>query len=208
RLGAEKQETNRLYVIESTVTSTGSVADHRLPARPSEIELLTRAIAAGLGVSAGNAVTATPDQTHSAWLTAVVNDLKQRRGSSIVIAGESQPPVVHALAHAINQALGNVGATVTYTDAIEASPVDGNASLRELAQDMDAGKVQVLIIIGGNPVYNAPADVDFAEKIRKVPLRAHLSLYFDETSELFQWHIPEAHYLESWSDARAFDGAI
>jgi Fe-S-cluster-containing dehydrogenase component len=207
RLSAEKQETNRLYVIESAVTSTGSVADHRLPVRPSEIESLARLIATGLGVSAGNVVTST-DQTHSAWLTAVVNDLKQHKGTSIVTVGESQPPVVHALAHAINQALGNVGTTVTYTDAIEASPADGNASLRELAQDMDSGKVQVLIIIGGNPVYNAPADIEFAERIRKVPLRAHLSLYFDETSELCQWHIPEAHYLESWSDARAFDGTI
>ncbi|MFY9555732.1 MAG: 4Fe-4S dicluster domain-containing protein, partial [Blastocatellia bacterium] len=96
----------------------------------------------------------------------------------------------------------------TYTDPVEANPVDGVASLRELVADMNAGQVDVLLILGGNPVYNAPADLEFPEAIRKVPIRIHLSLYKDETSELCQWHIPEAHYLESWSDARAYDGTV
>src|SRR5262249_47484649 len=129
------------------------------------------------------------------WARAIKDDLKKHRGSSIVIAGDSQPPAVHAHAHLANQSLGNVGNTVTYTDPVEANPVDGNESLRELTNHINAGQVDVLLILGGNPVYNAPADLNFAEAIRKVPLRIHLSLYNDETSQLCQWHIPEAHYL-------------
>jgi molybdopterin-containing oxidoreductase family iron-sulfur binding subunit len=108
----------------------------------------------------------------------------------------------------MNEALGNVGQTVIYTDPLAANPVDHMQDLSELVRDIDAGAVELLVILGGNPVYNAPADLQFAEKLKKVPLRVHLSLYKDETSELCHWHIPEAHYLESWSDARAFDGTV
>jgi len=207
RLVEGKREMSRLYVIESAVTNTGSVADHRLPLRPSELERVAREAAAQLGVPVSQEGSA-GKVAHFTWIEAVAKDLQQHRGSSLVIAGESQSPVVHALAHAMNQALGNVGTTVVYTDPVEANPVDGNASLRELVADMNAGHVDLLVILGGNPVYNAPADLDFAAAIRKVPLRIHLSLYKDETSELCQWHIPEAHYLESWSDARAYDGTV
>ncbi|HXI93759.1 MAG TPA: TAT-variant-translocated molybdopterin oxidoreductase [Blastocatellia bacterium] len=207
RLTGGSREMSRLYVVESTVTNTGSVADHRLPVRPSELEGFARETAAQLGVQVAQGGTG-GKVTHFNWIEAVAKDLKQHSGSSIVIAGESQPPVVHALAHSMNQALGNVGNTVVYTDSVEANPVDGNASLRELVADMNSGQVDVLLILGGNPVYNAPADLDIAVAIRKVPLRIHLSLYKDETSELCQWHIPEAHYLESWSDARAYDGTV
>ncbi|MEK6284128.1 MAG: TAT-variant-translocated molybdopterin oxidoreductase, partial [Acidobacteriota bacterium] len=207
RLTEGKREMNRLYVVESTVTNTGSVADHRLPMRPSEIESFVRALATAAGVQTGQSDFLT-DGKRAKWLTAIWNDLREHRGSSIVIAGDSQPPVVHALAHALNQALGNVGSTVIHTDPVEANPVDGMASLRELVADMNSGQVDLLLMLGGNPVYDAPADLDFAEAIRKVPLRAHLSLYKDETSELCQWHIPEAHYLESWGDARAYDGTV
>jgi MoCo/4Fe-4S cofactor protein with predicted Tat translocation signal len=208
RLSEEKHEMNRLYVVESCVTSTGSIADHRLPVRASEVEGFARFLAGSLGVPIGHE----PfkyfllDDRRMLWIVAMWRDLEQHRGLSIVVAGESQPPIVHALAHAMNEALGNVGKTVIYTDPVEANPVDGNASLRELAEDMEAGKVDLLLIVGGNPVYDAPADLNFGERIRKVRLRIHLSLYNDETSELCQWHVPEAHYLEAWSDARAFDG--
>jgi len=205
RLTGSKREMSRLYVVESTVTNTGSVADHRLPVRPSEIEGLARQIATSVGAKTGQSDFLTTDK-RAAWVAAISRDLGQHRGSSIVLAGESQPPAVHALAHSINQALGNVGNTVTYTEPVEANPVDGNASLRELVGEMNAGQVDLLLILGGNPVYNAPADLEFASALRKVPLRIHHSLYKDETSELCQWHIPEAHYLESWSDARAYDG--
>src|SRR5712692_9837996 len=120
--------------------------------------------------------------------------------------GEQQSPDVHAWAHTINHALGNAGSTVIYTEPVEAAPVDQLESLRELVQDMDAGRVELLLILGGNPVYNAPADFAFGEHLLKVPTRLHLSLYADETSALCQWHIPEAHYLEAWSDVRAYDG--
>jgi MoCo/4Fe-4S cofactor protein with predicted Tat translocation signal len=207
-----KSEMNRLYVVESTPSNTGAVADHRLPLLPSQIERFARTLAVRLGALPESAPGA--DYTaHSNWMTALVSDLQKARGRSIVIAGDYQPPVVHLMAHAINHALGNVGTTVTYTDPIEAYPdqaqaVDHINSLRELVRDMDAGKVELLVIIGCNPVYAAPADLNFAEALKKVKLRIHLSLYNDETSELCHWHIPEAHYLESWSDARAYDGTV
>ena len=210
RLTEGKREMNRLYVVESTVTNTGAVADQRLAMRPSEVEGFARAVAGqvveGSDLSFRMEEPLKPE--HQKWALAISEDLNKHRGSSIVIAGDSQPPAVHALAHAMNQALGNIGSTVVYTDPVEANPVDQSASLRELVADMDSGQVDVLLILGGNPVYNAPADLNFADVIRKVPLRIHLSLYKDETSELCQWHIPEAHYLESWSDARAYDGTV
>ncbi|MGA9767633.1 MAG: TAT-variant-translocated molybdopterin oxidoreductase [Blastocatellia bacterium] len=203
RLEEGKSEINRLYAVESSVTNTGALADNRLPVKPSEVQAIVQSLAAMLGAQGGSA----QSTAHDKWISAVANDLKAHRGSSIIIAGDYQPPVVHALAHAMNQALGNVGNTVNYVEPVEANPVDGNQSLRELVADMDADLVDILVIVGGNPVYNAPADLDFAGRMmNKVKLRIHLSLYKDETSELCQWHIPESHYLESWSDARAYDG--
>ena len=215
RLTGGKRDMSWLYVVESTVSNTGSVADHRLAVRPSEIEPFANAVAAALAVSRSDLLpslnrggASMVEDKWPKWLSAITKDLLDHPGSSIVIAGDSQPPTVHALAHAMNQALGNVGKTVVYTGPVEANPVDGNASLRELVADMNASQVDVLLILGGNPVYNAPADLDFAAAIRRIPLRIHLSLYKDETSELCQWHIPEAHYLESWSDASAYDGTV
>ncbi|MBE7472455.1 MAG: TAT-variant-translocated molybdopterin oxidoreductase [Anaerolineales bacterium] len=204
RVWAGQTEQSRLYVVESTPTITGAKADHRLPLRPSQIELLTRALAQALGVEAGGAEL--PDQAN--WLAAVVSDLQAHRGSSLVIAGEQQPPIVHALAYAMNEALGNVGQTVTYTDPVTANPGNGIASLRELADDMQAGQVQLLIILDSNPVYDAPADLQFGERMFNVATRVHLGLYEDETSELCQWHIPGLHFLEMWGDARAYDGTV
>jgi molybdopterin-containing oxidoreductase family iron-sulfur binding subunit len=140
-------------------------------------------------------------------LPAVAKDLQQHKGTSVVIAGDEQPPEIHALAHAANNALGNVGKTVFYFDPLAANSVDQTQSLRELVGDIDAGKVDLLIIIGGNPAYNTPVDLRLdLNRLNKVKLRAHLSLYNNETSEICHWHINAAHYLESWGDARAFDG--
>ncbi len=109
----------------------------------------------------------------------------------------------------MNEALGNVGKTVIYTDPVEARPEDQTASLRDLLADIDAGRVQTLVILGGNPVYNTPADLKLDEaRMKKIDLRVHLSLYRDETSELCHWNIPESYYLEAWSDARSFDGTV
>jgi MoCo/4Fe-4S cofactor protein with predicted Tat translocation signal len=210
RLSQEKRDMNRLYTIESSVTTTGSVADHRLAVKPSEVESIARVLAAKLGApGAGSATT-----PHDNWLNAVANDLRAKRGASLILAGDTQPPVVHALAHAMNQALGNVGNTLLYTEPVEGNPVDCNASIKELAADLDAGRVDTLLILGGNPVFTAPADLAFRDRLLakddtgkdKVRLRIHLSLHKNETSEVCQWNINEAHYLESWSDARTFDG--
>lgn len=197
RVTEQNREMNRLYVIETTPSNTGAMADHTWTVKPSQMEGLVRMIASG-GTS-----------TDFPWIAPLLRDLQQHQGASIVIAGESQPPIVHALAHAMNSQLGNVGKTVFYTDPLEVNSVDQRQSLQELVTDIDAGVVDLLVIIGGNPVYNTPADLklDF-ERLKKARLRVHLSEYKDETSELCHWHVPAAHYLESWGDARSYDGTV
>ena len=197
------QAMNRLYAVESTPTLTGAIADHRLPLRPSEMEGFARAVAGAVG---GGAAAPAPSGATGEWLAAVARDLKAHAGRSLVIAGDYQSPAVHGLAHEINQFLGNVGQTVVYGAPVEAQPVDPLASLAELAADMKAGRVDVLVVLGANPVYSAPADLDFAAAMERVKLRVHLGLYADETAALSHWHIPQAHPLEAWSDARAYDG--
>ena len=164
-------EMNRLYVVEPTPSVTGSSADHRLPLRASEIEQFARALAAKLGL--GGSGTLSP--AAQKWLDVVAKDLQGHRGSSLVIAGEQQSAEVHALAHAINAALSNPGNTLYYTEPVEANPVNQLESLRELCADMDAGKVDTLLILGGNPVYDTPHDFDFASKLRKVRNAVQLS---------------------------------
>ena len=205
RVQPERGTMNRLYVVESTPSITGSVADHRLPLRPDEVEEFARAVAQGLGVEAG---AGPASGLRAKWIAAVVRDLQQHRGQGLVLAGDQQPPPVHALAHSMNAILGNAGSTVFYTDPVEASPVGHLESLRALVADMEAGLVDVLLILGGNPVYTAPADLHFGDRMAKVGLRVHLGLYEDETSALCHWHLPAAHFLESWSDIRAHDGTV
>ncbi|HUJ11730.1 MAG TPA: TAT-variant-translocated molybdopterin oxidoreductase [Verrucomicrobiae bacterium] len=183
---------NRLYAVESTPTNTGAVADHRFSVRADEIEGIVHELSGG-------------SPTRS-WVGPVLRDLEAHRGSSLVVPGDQQPPVVHALVHALNHALGNVGHTIIYNQPVEARPTDQTESLRELVNEMRGSKVDLLVILGGNPAYDAPADIPFAEAMTKVNLRIHLGLYQDETSWLCHWHAPETHFLETWSDARAFDG--
>jgi MoCo/4Fe-4S cofactor protein with predicted Tat translocation signal len=199
---------NRMYVAESTPSSTGAKADHRLPLRASEMERFARTVASALGISSD--LSGTRSSAESSFVKAVIGDLQGHRGSSVVIAGDHLPPAVHALAHAINEKLGNVGRTVFYTDPVNANPVHQSESLRELVADMRAGKVDMLFILGGNPAYDAPADFGFADALKNsnVQLRVHLGLYQDETAELCHWHVNETHYLEAWGDARAFDGTV
>lgn len=210
---AEQAEMTRLYVVESTPSITGSVADHCLPLRPSQVEALAGAVAQRLGVAVESGPTADLPNVPNDWFGAVVDDLQHYRlrdepGHSLVLAGESQPPLVHALAHAMNDLLGNVGHSVIYTDPVEASPVDQMQSLRDLIRDMEDGRVELLVILGGNPVFDAPVDLRFAQAVRSAKLRVRLGLYEDETSDLCHWHVPETHYLESWSDTRAYDGTV
>jgi molybdopterin-containing oxidoreductase family iron-sulfur binding subunit len=191
---------NRLYVVEGAPSLTGALADHRLAVRPSEVEGIARAFLRALGGEAAG------DSPHQAWIAAAARDLARSAGRSLVVAGEWQPPAVHALARQINEQLGNVGRTVVYRDTGAAA--DPAASLRELAADMDAGRVSVLVIVGANPVYTAPTDLDFVARMEKVALRVHLGLYQDETAERCHWHVPQAHTLESWGDAAATDGTV
>jgi molybdopterin-containing oxidoreductase family iron-sulfur binding subunit len=203
---------NRLYVVEPTPSVTGATADHRLPLRASDVGLLARVLAAKLGL--GGSAAAPPDAEK--WLDAVAKDLQKHKGASLVVAGEQQPAEVHALVHAINATLGNVGTTLYYTGPVEAQPVNHLESLRELCNDIDAGKVDTLLILGVNPVYTAPHDFDFVSKIkfdekkRRKPVKntVCVSPHFDETAELCDWHVAESHYLETWGDARAFDGTL
>jgi MoCo/4Fe-4S cofactor protein with predicted Tat translocation signal len=206
RLEGDKAQFLRLYAVESSPSNTGSKADHRLPLRASEVEAFARAVAAQVGVNAAGGASAPAGAQE--WIAALVKDLQAARGRSLVVAGDTQPPAVHALAHAMNEALGNVGATVTYTQTAEARPANQLEGLKELVGEMNAGTVGFLLILGGNPVYTAPADLKFADALGKVALRAHVGLHQDETAALCHWHVPQAHYLESWSDVRAADGTV
>src|SRR5689334_6953674 len=194
---------NRLYVAESSPSTTGAKADHRLVLRPSEVDSVARALAAkvGVAVSAGDL-----GGEWGKWVDAVAADLNEHKGKCLVVPGEFQSPAVHALAHAINGALGNVGQTVSYIDPVEVDAVEHGQSIRELIADMNAGKVETLVIMGGNPAYNAPVDLEFVKALDKVKLRIQLSSYKNETTDHMHWHVPEAHYLEAWSDARSYDG--
>ncbi len=203
---------NRLYVVEPTPSVTGATADHRLPLRASEVELFARALAGKLGLGG----LATLPGKNGDWLDAVAKDLQRHKGASLVVAGEHQPAEVHTLAHSINAALGNVGTTLYYTEPVEAHPMNHLESLRELCSDIYDGKVETLLILGVNPVYTAPHDFDFASKIKfdeekkRKPIKntIYVGSHFDETAELCDWHVAESHYLETWGDARAFDGTI
>ena len=205
RLTAGRKEMNRLYAVESTPTVTGSMADHRLPVNSGEVEGTARELVSKLeGRSHPNAF----DDARSAWINAAVSDLQKNRGAGIVIVGERQPPIVHLLAHQINHSLGNVGETVSYSASAEAQPINQLQSLRQLVADMAAGRVDLLVILGGNPVFTAPCDIPFADALAKVKMCVHLGLEQDETSACSHWHIPQTHFLETWSDTRAFDGTV
>jgi molybdopterin-containing oxidoreductase family iron-sulfur binding subunit len=197
---------SRLYAIEANLSVTGSNADHRLPVKSSEVfskaaELMGSLEAHGVQISGGFA-------DAGAWINALAADLASAQGRSIVIAGPNQPPAVHALAHAMNAALGNVGTTVTYTIEPEYERPPHVDSIRALTDAMRDGSVSTLLIMGCNPVYDAPADINFPEAIAGVPTSIHLGLYDDETAAKSNWHVPAQHFLEEWGTTRAWDGTI
>ena len=210
--GGDVKHMSRLYSVEPMLTPTGAIADHRLALKAAEVEGFARALAAELKVSGVPAAGAVSERG-KAWLTHLAKDLLASMGQSVVVVGDHQPASLHALVHAINDKLQNVGKTVKYSKPIEASTDSAkakfenhHAELRTLVADMAASKVELLLILGANPVYSTPTDIDFAGALSKVPQSVHLGLYADETANLCKWHLPEAHTLESWGDARAFDG--
>ncbi|HEY2101783.1 MAG TPA: TAT-variant-translocated molybdopterin oxidoreductase [Chthoniobacterales bacterium] len=183
-----KSTMNRLYVVEATPTLTGAMADHRLVMRPDDLEDFARTLESGTGSKVAALIAA---------------DLHEHAGRSLVIAGECESAVVRDAARRLNQTLQNVGATVDYPAAGRNSA----RNLQELVTDAHAGEIDTLVIIGGNPNYDAPADFEFGTLLPKIASTIHLGLYRNETGVACRWHIPEAHELESWSDAAAFEGS-
>ncbi len=194
---------SRYYAVETTPTSTGCKADHRQAIKPSEMTGFLRSLIASLTGGAASGPLA-----GSKFYSALVGDLQAAKGKSIVIAGEDQSPEVHALVHYINQVLGNNGTTVVFTQSIESKPVDQWAELNALVSDLHSGQVDLLMIFGGNPVYNAPPELNLRGAIQMAKMRVRLAENEDETSEVCQWLIPQAHIFEHWSDAPAYDGTI
>jgi molybdopterin-containing oxidoreductase family iron-sulfur binding subunit len=202
----DRKEMNRLYAVESTPTLTGAKADHRLPIAASDIESFARQLAAAVATENAPAPPSSAGPLDvGRWIAAIAKDLRAHRGRSVVLAGDYQPAAVHVLVRSINETLGNIGTTVNYSAGIEAG---GAGTIAELATAMDAGRVELLVISGGNPAFTAPADLGFREKLAKVGLAIYHGFFIDDTANLCHWNIPDAHPLETWNDARAYDGTV
>ncbi|HEX3986599.1 MAG TPA: TAT-variant-translocated molybdopterin oxidoreductase [Acidobacteriaceae bacterium] len=197
---------NRLYTIETETTLTGFKAEHRLAVRPSQMAAFAQALAGAVGAGGGQGGNWSDHEAR--YLAGVAADLQANGGKCVVIPGEMAPPEVHLAAFAINEKLGNVGKTVVYTETVNPMPSIQTAELKSLVADMNAGKVDWLVILNANPVYAAPADLEFESALNKVGTVVHLGSHLDETGETAHWHINNAHYLEMWSDARAYDGTV
>ena len=198
---------NRLYLVESSPTATGSIADHRWAMDSASMEALALNLAVSLdvGIEGNYKLEQTlPTET----INAIIEDLNANRGRSILIAGDNCSPTLHALINAINSKLGNINSTVFYRDPSEIDTGYQNESLADLIEDMNSGDVKSLVILGGNPLYHAPANSGFSEAFSKVDFRAHLTTHINETSRQCQWQVAESHYLEAWGDLRAFDGTV
>ena len=193
---------NRMYAVETMGTVTGFKAEHRLALKPSEVVAFAQALASG------GQMPASSNPETAKFFAAVSADLKQASGRCVVIPGEQAPAAVHLAALQLNQALGAVGKTVVYTETVNPMPSEQTADLKALVGDMNAGKVQWLVMMGVNPIYSAPVDLEFRAAFEKVPNKVHLGTHVDETGIISEWHINKAHYLESWSDARAYDGTL
>jgi len=214
RIQKSEDSLNRLYAVESLMTLTGANADHRLRVPPSAVVQVAAQIGAevlsqaGIG-DAGEIRSALSRLGQAAgvkpeWVRECASDLLAHKGQSVVMAGYGQPLAVHLIAQAINTALGNVGKTVQLLNIDE--PAAEN--IAELAKALNAGQVEALVVIGGNPAYNAPADLNWSQTQRKAKTVVRLGYYEDETFAASDWHLPLAHYLESWGDARTSDGTL
>jgi molybdopterin-containing oxidoreductase family iron-sulfur binding subunit len=199
---------NRLYSVESTFTNTGALADHRLPLRSEHGLPFVAALDAALGGGLAPGSEVLKDKKVADFILALAEELKANAGTAVVIAGRRQSAPVHAFVAKINQTIGAPGATLDYVDDPEPDRPHHVASIASLAKAMGDHQVKTLVILGGNPVYDAPADLDFAGKLAGVETSIHLSEYNDETSKVCKWHVPRAHFLEAWGDARTWDGTI
>ena len=217
RRAPEQGPMNRWYVIESSLTITGSVADHRFRCEPSDLPRVLCALVSELHarqliqvdmalLGAVNQVSASLDLNRwSPRLNAIVNDLSRSRGRSLIVAGLRQPMAVHALVHWLNDALENQGATLKYVRCFD-EQVGGVAALAELANRLRTGTTQQVLILGANPVYDAPGELEFNEAMAQARTSIHAGLYHDETAQACTWHVNQAHPFESWSDVVSEDG--
>jgi len=224
RVREAKDSMNRLYVVENRFSLTGAMADHRLRYPASQIPAFTHALASKIAVATKDpglsSVLITlkapvkPTKFDERWLEEVVQDLLSKPSASLVVAGAHQPVVVQLMVYGINAALKNIGTTAI----LRALPKTGRvSSILQLASEIDAGRIQQLFIFGGDPVYNAPRSItldrkskqplDWAELQRRVPDVVRLGQFEDATSALSQWHLPAAHYLETWGDALTAGGS-
>ena len=203
------KEMNRLYVVENAFTSTGAMADHRLRLQTGltpafAIALLEELRGLGLSVK-GEPYSVNGASFDRRWLKAVAKDLMKNGRNSLVIAGQRQPALVHAICAQINEALGSAGTTVTYVEQQDVLRPSTSA-LKKTVEKMKSGAVNTLVMLNVNPVYDGPADLDFKQVLGKLKHSISYASHVDETAALSEWHVPSAHFLESWSDVRSFDG--
>lgn len=204
QMASPEDTPGRLYVVESAYSLTGGMADHRKRLRSGEIPAFAQALAARLGAGESPGGGAMED----AFLGAMVRDIQAAGPRAVVVAGDTQPPEVHALAAAVNEALGAVGSTVSYLASDEDAASSQAERFAALARDMHAGDMDFLLLLGVNPAYSAPPEFDFVGGMGRVARTAHLGLHLDETGQAAEWHIPQTHYLEAWGDGRAYDGTL
>jgi molybdopterin-containing oxidoreductase family iron-sulfur binding subunit len=215
---AERRGRRRLFVAETLPTPTGSLAQHHLAATPTERARLAAALFDAVTNSAANtgrvrapsargAAIPLPS-AHREWVSAAAADLVASGGRAAVIAGDREPADVHVLAQAINAAVGAVGHTTWYTAPAIVEAGEPSHDLSSLAAEIRGGQVDTLVVLEGNPAYAAPGDLDFARALRSVRNTLYLGPYDDETARVSTWHVPAAHYLETWGDARAYDGTL
>lgn len=206
RVHTAKDSMNRLYAVESTTSSTGAMADHRLGMESSKVPSFLIALHTQLGLAALPSKFQKAGMTeHADWIRELASDLKRNRGKSVLIAGAHQSAFVHALVALINQSIASSTLVSYHASSASASSTE---NLKKLAGKLSKKQIKTLIILGGNPVYNTPADLKLAEGIKQVENTIHVSTYMDETSSVAQWHLPLSHYLESWSDAQSVDGTL
>lgn len=220
RPASPQAEMSRLYAVESMVSPTGTLADHRLRVRRSEVGRVAGAVAAelvfGLGLrpaalsdqdaAALSALRAAEGGPHHAFIRGLARDLARGGAHSVTIVGDAQPPLVHALAHLINAALGGRVTSMIDSAWIDAGP--STQSFSDLARELERGAVETLVVLDTNPVYAAPAGIDAKALFSRVPTTVDAGLYENETARVCQWFVPLTHYLESWGDARAYDGTV
>ncbi|MBK1878043.1 TAT-variant-translocated molybdopterin oxidoreductase [Pelagicoccus mobilis] len=212
RIRSSKEDMNRLYSVESNFSLTGAMADHRKRLASSQMVSFLAAVALeiNLGVEGNalkpvlNPLAGKLDAATKEWAAKCAEDLASHKGESLVFVGQHLSPEAHALGLLVNEKLGNLKKTVSLVSVDNGK----TASIRDLADSIKAGSVESLVVLGGNPVYNAPADLDFAELIGKVGEVIRVGYYNDETSEKASYHILQAHFLESWGDGRTYGGDV